>query len=497
MLRATMVGVSALITVAAGLSLSAPAHATASDSAPRVINGVVGDPAQYPFLVSLLMKDRLAKENAYEAQFCAGSLTTPWTIVTAAHCVVNQDTGAALSPDSIVVGIGPNLRAADLRVVPISTIAVNPDYSRRATSNDIAVITLSAPLDGIPTIRPLSPDEAPAFTAEGSLVRVAGWGNMSTTSRDFPDAFRVGDLVVFPDSSCGGGASYTLNGITFSGFNSANADPTSMLCASGVDAAQNRVDSCQGDSGGPLVGGEPGNQRLVGVVSWGNDCASSFPGVYTRVAAEYAFLLQQSAVPGIVPSLPPAVAVQPQSSALRITFTAAKDGSQVTAFAAAIQDTVTGAITNCFAQPRVGGVPAVCMATGLTNGTAYAVTAISGSAQGNSPPSTAIGAVPLATATPGKITRVRSYPGGIVQLRVSASSGNGSALVAERVICTPVNGGAPRGKKVSGSVVELSRMSVGTYSCVLRARNGVGAADSLPVGVKGRPKVSKPGARPL
>jgi secreted trypsin-like serine protease len=37
----------------------------------------------------------------------------------------------------------------------------------------------------------------------------------------------------------------------------------------------------QGDSGGPLVA----NNRLVGIVSWGEGCGlPQFPGVYTKVS---------------------------------------------------------------------------------------------------------------------------------------------------------------------------------------------------------------------
>ena len=48
-----------------------------------------------------------------------------------------------------------------------------------------------------------------------------------------------------------------------------------MFCA-----GMGNTDACQGDSGGPAVI----NNKLVGIVSWGRRCGSTyFPGVYTNV----------------------------------------------------------------------------------------------------------------------------------------------------------------------------------------------------------------------
>ena len=476
------------LTLTIGTGTLAPASAEPAGhpalTTPKVINGGPGTSTDYPFLVSLLLGDRIPTPGPFQAQFCGGTLTTSTTVVTAAHCVVDQNNGVIRNPGSFYVGLGSDLKATDYRIVGITNVSVNPDYSRRAASNDVAVLTLAQPITDVPTLAPLSPAEAAAYTATGQPVRVAGWGNTSTTGNNFPAVFQVGDLAVFPDSVCGGGEAFIWNGLTFRGFSPSEANPNSMLCAGGVTPDSRRVDSCQGDSGGPLVGGTGPAARLVGIVSWGNDCANEFPGVYTRVAAEYDFLKSSNAVPDSAPRVAPAIVVQPQSGAARISFVAAIDGSEPTAFAATVLDPATGQAVNCFAEPRKDGSPAVCIASGLTNGTPYQVTAIAGNSFGNSPATAPYGFVPQAVPTPGRITKATSLGDGKVQFRVTASQPNGSALLTQRLICKPVMGKGTRTAGINDKDVIVKRMASTSYTCVVRARNSLGFADSLPFPVK-------------
>lgn len=46
-----------------------------------------------------------------------------------------------------------------------------------------------------------------------------------------------------------------------------------------------RKDSCRGDSGGPLqIFHNPNTSHVVGIVSFGIECASNLPTIYTRIA---------------------------------------------------------------------------------------------------------------------------------------------------------------------------------------------------------------------
>ncbi len=412
--RAVLGIVASLLMLAAGGVTSA--SASQPGRTPRVINGEPGPADQYPFLVSLLLADRFAEDGAFQAQFCGGTLTTPTTVVTAAHCVVDQKTGDQRAARAILVGLGSDLRDPALGLARVVQVTVNPDYARRTAINDVAVLTLAEPVSGIPFLRPASPDEARPLTAPGSPVRVAGWGNTSPSSKTFPDVFRVGRLVVFPDASCGDGEQFVLNGVTFNGFDSGDADSRVMVCAAGATDAGTVIDSCQGDSGGPLIAGDGAAARLVGIVSWGEACASRFPGVYTRIASEYDFLDANGAVPPVATVLTtaPALSVAARSGQLVIAFAETADGAEVTAFAATVVDPATGQSWNCFTSPSPNGGPASCAVDGLVNGTAYAVTGIAGNALGNSPVAGPIQASPSTLPVVGRIVKATPLASGRV-----------------------------------------------------------------------------------
>lgn len=477
----------ALTVVTIGLAPSSSASVLSAGTptgAPRVINGDPGNPGQFPYLVALLDSRRFAKDGAFQAQFCGGTLTTPTTIVTAAHCVVDEEDGSVTAAGDIVIGFGHDLKAPGIRVVPVAVVTPSPAYQRRSAVNDVAVLTLATPVTDVPTLQPLSPSEAPAYLTEGAALVVAGWGNVLTDGRQFPATFRVGNLVLFPDSTCGGGAPYVLNGVKFLGFGPSDADVATMLCAAGTTGSGQRVDSCQGDSGGPVVEGAGAAARLIGIVSWGEACASNYPGVYTRVPAEYAFLAQNNAVAAKPPTVAPTITVTPVSGGLTVSFVAAADGGNVVTFAASALDPATGVVTNCFANPTKDGSPSYCTIVGLANGTAYQVTAISGSPQGNSPPTAAVAATPVPVPTAGTIRKYAVPSRGQVRFLVSPSLDNGAPLTANELICQRSPSKPQVSVAIDARIVTMSGLHRGRYLCYVLATNQYGSSTSSVVAVK-------------
>lgn len=266
-------------TLAALILLISPCIASAASDSIRIINGQPITVDQAPWQVALLHAS--VPNDDYNAQFCGGSILSADWIITAAHCVVDNN-GAAVSPASVEVGAGiTTLGSPNVTRFEVSQVVVHPEYNSATTNNDIAVLELASPLtlDGTTKQAIVMPDPAAlgaGWPAANTTALVSGWGNTSTNGSSFPvqlQAATVNVLTNPADTACGSypdpwGSAYVN---------------TTMLCAGYLTPPTK--DSCQGDSGGPLAVNNNGTHYLAGIVSWGYGCANpDYPGIYTRVS---------------------------------------------------------------------------------------------------------------------------------------------------------------------------------------------------------------------
>jgi len=454
-----------------------------SELSPRVIHGVDAEVGQFPFLAALLNTKDLQQKGAFQAQFCGATLTSPNTLVTAAHCVVDQKTGEQLAAADITAGFTQNLDSLNIRLIQVTNVSVHPGYDIETSANDIAVLTLAASVPDIPPLDPLIPELAVEYTAAGSPAQVAGWGNIVISGNKYPTIFRVGEVKIFPDSSCGEGKRNIINGVTFNGFSRSEVDSSVMICAAGVNSNKEIVDACQGDSGGPLIATGSAGPKLVGVVSWGEDCASKYPGVYSRVSALNAFLQSAGAMPISIPTVPPTVSVTPLLGELKITMTGSQGETTVTQYAATVvgpnpASPTTTQTLNCFAAPAKQSSSGSCSVTGLLTGAEYTVTAISANELGNSSASAPVIAVPSDQPIAGEI-RSAKFTRTSARFGLTPSNVNSSPLKAERVICSPVGSGAIRSARVSGESVVVRNLTQKRYKCIIQIVTDAGSADSV------------------
>lgn len=479
-LRALLFGILASA-LAIGL-LTAPASAA---KVPKpVVNGITAPAGDFPSIVALLRSELYNSKGAYDAQFCAGTLVTPTQLLTAAHCMFDDNSGVPLTTTQILAFFGRDLSDPAAKVVPVSKIVVYPDYNTNTQVGDLAVLTLQEAITTVPTTSPVADGDDPAYWAAGRAVQSAGWGNMSSSANDYPLVLQVANMTLFPDSSCGGGEPYTVNGVTFDGFTSNQANSKTMLCALGATSSSVIIDTCQGDSGGPLTATVGNQTKVIGVVSWGEKCASWTPGVYTRISAFSSFLRGQGVLVDIAPTVAPTLTAKGGYEYIKATMKAAADGSTPGQFIATAVNVNTGDSHQCVAP--VSKNSGTCAIEKLVLNETYNVTAVTTNSKGVSPPSVTMTVTVLPVPSPGRITAKRSQKGGNAFFRVTQASGHGSPLQWVKIICQPTGKGANRSGKVFERFGTVRKLKTKKYSCFIRAKNAFGTADSNPVTLKGK-----------
>ncbi|XP_069193285.1 trypsin-1-like [Procambarus clarkii] len=237
----------------------------------RIVGGFETSPNEFPWVVGLAF-------DGNTTYSCGGTIINNQYILTAAHCLYDQNTFQPRNPSTIKVGVADynqNSHADDIpgvtRLVSIQNFTIHPNYTFFNVTDDIALVKLAEPLD-LTSHREVRPVCLPAndnLTYAGLEGTAVGWGYTSETATTEPDIMREVQIPILgPTCNNQTVAFYTIT--------------RNMLCAG---AAQGGVDTCQGDSGGPLTVLQGGRYVQVGIASFGDGCARpNSPGVYTRVS---------------------------------------------------------------------------------------------------------------------------------------------------------------------------------------------------------------------
>jgi secreted trypsin-like serine protease len=261
---------------------------TVSAAQPRIVGGNEAVANAYPFMVAL-------EKQVDNFPFCGASLITTNKVLTAAHCIA--DDNGRIIKDKIQVRLGTNvLNNGSGTVISVKTISkhplYNPDTVNISSDYDVAILTLKTPVkldDNINVINLpkacQSIDCLTGLVTPGTSVRAIGWGLTSFEGEASAVLLQV-DMPLISNTNCQDSIGLPV------------IVTDRMICADG--AQQNPVaDTCQGDSGGPLFAyiGAARAGLQTGIVSFGNDCAVN-PGAYTRVSnpSIRAFILKYAGI---------------------------------------------------------------------------------------------------------------------------------------------------------------------------------------------------------
>ncbi|NXL61667.1 ENTK Enteropeptidase, partial [Chordeiles acutipennis] len=233
-------------------------HLVTQNNGTRIVGGSDARRGAWPWIVSLHFNSR---------PVCGASLVSDEWLVTAAHCVY----GRQLKPSQWKAVLGlydqSDMTEPSTVIQNIDQIVINPHYMKRTKDSDIALMHLQHKVQYRDYIQPICLPEKNHQFLPGINCCIAGWGNIMNEGPT-SDILQEAEVPLISNEKCQQRMpEYSIT--------------ENMICA-GYDIGG--VDSCQGDSGGPLTFEDGNKWFLVGVTSFGHECAlPKRPGVYVRV----------------------------------------------------------------------------------------------------------------------------------------------------------------------------------------------------------------------
>lgn len=269
----------------------------------RIVGGVQARPGSWPFQTYLYAAGAA----------CGGTLIDPNWVLTAAHCVVD-DNGRVLDPKDkktvVLVQAGhirqPKLDADDLqfygkpslgkRVIAHPGYVLAQQEKAPRTIDDIALIELERPIN-LPLVKVAAGGIVGEVERPGQTVTAIGWGKTSGSKNIVSEYLLQADLPLVSNEYCAQHMGPRL---------------TAMVTANQICAGEWKGErsTCQGDSGGPIFArGPDGTPYQVGVTSWGvgseNVSCGISPTVFTRVSRYVDWIEQHVKLPRYSASPPP------------------------------------------------------------------------------------------------------------------------------------------------------------------------------------------------
>ncbi|XP_059177050.1 chymotrypsinogen A-like [Physella acuta] len=244
----------------------------------RILGGISGKSYLYPWMAFI--------ENSYLKYTCGGSIIDETHILTAAHCVSYTDERTGITyptpASKISVYTGSSImdgstNYAEAKKRKVISVAYHEHYDSKLMNNDVAVLTLSAPIVYDRHHIPVCLANGTKTPQMASKCIALGWGNtISYSIGPISDYLLWIDMPIASDDDCQREYTkyYNMN----------------KFCAGAMGK-----NICAGDSGGPLVCMESdGRYYQYGIASaTRNECFTS-NALFTKVSSFLPWIAENS-----------------------------------------------------------------------------------------------------------------------------------------------------------------------------------------------------------
>ncbi|HCE41038.1 MAG: hypothetical protein CL543_06855 [Alcanivorax sp.] len=273
--------------------LCAPAWAQTAE--PRIIGGDNAPAGQWPWMAQV----DVFFTASNEVGLCGGSHIARNWIITAGHCVVDEN-DERVGDNDVSIRLGSVFLYREGQPYAgtsyTSTGVYTPDNFIRAQGrqfdNDIALVRIDGPaMSERPSLigqARFQDIQSRAFAARDEAVTALGWGVTQPGGNTPAQRLQEVQLDYVRTDSC------------LSQWGSGNFNADTMVCADELNPPDGQQqDTCVGDSGGPLFIGRDSDPYIVGLTSYGQtNCADDLPSVYTNLASQVGFVEQATATAG-------------------------------------------------------------------------------------------------------------------------------------------------------------------------------------------------------
>lgn len=246
----------------------------------KIVGGIPISIEEAPYQISL---------QTQGFHICGGSIIAPNFVLTAGHCTYGNQA------KYLTIRAGSNLYRSGGVVIQVERIIQHENFDYYTIDFDFSLLELETALVFSDQIQPIALPSQDEPVDDDTLCIISGWGN-TQNAQESKEKLRAAYVPSVNQKECEAAYS-SFGGITdrmiCAGFKKGQVDACQGLLKLSIFSTTSLINNFPGDSGGPMRA----ENKLVGVVSWGYQCAlPNYPGVYSRVASVRDWVQENSGV---------------------------------------------------------------------------------------------------------------------------------------------------------------------------------------------------------